>query len=62
MLRLLKSDVNGEGIKLNIVDFSLSNEGDVSEADIFFMGGGSDMGQSIVYSHFLKYKNSVAMQ
>ena len=56
----LKKRCEWRGIKVNIVNFSLSNEGDVSEADIFFMGGGSDMGQSRVYSHFLKYKNEVS--
>jgi lipid II isoglutaminyl synthase (glutamine-hydrolysing) len=56
----LKKRCEWRGIKVNIVDFSLSNTGDINEADIFFMGGGSDRGQSIVYSHFLKYKNSVS--
>lgn len=56
----LKKRCEWRGIEAKIVDFSLSNERDVNDADIFFMGGGSDRGQGIVYSHFLKYKNSVS--
>ena len=56
----LKKRCEWRGIKANIIDFSLSNEPNINEADIFFMGGGSDRGQSIVYSHFLTYKNGVS--
>ncbi len=56
----LKKRCEWRGIDVNVVDFSLSNERDINDADIFFMGGGSDRGQSIVYSHFLKYKNGVS--
>ncbi len=48
------------GIEANLVDFSLSSERNLEDADIFFMGGGSDRGQSIVYSHFLEYRNGVS--
>ncbi len=55
----LKRRCEWRGITPNIINFSL-NEGkqDLSEGDIFFIGGGSDRGQSIVYSYFLKYKDS----
>ena len=56
----LKKRCEWRGIDVNVVDFSLSNERNINEADIFFMGGGSDRGQSIVYSHFLKYKNGIS--
>lgn len=56
----LKNRCEWRKIKTNVVDFSIDNEEDLSKADIFFMGGGSDRGQSIVYSHFLKYKNEVS--
>jgi len=56
----LKKRCEWRGIDVNVVDFSLSNERNINEADIFFMGGGSDRGQSIVYSHFLKYKKGVS--
>ncbi len=47
------------GIKANIIDFTVENETDINGADIFFMGGGSDRGQTIVYSHLIKYKNGL---
>src|SRR5664280_748544 len=56
----LKKRCEWRGINVNIVDFSLTSKDDINEADIIFMGGGSDRGQSIVYSHFLKYKNDVS--
>jgi lipid II isoglutaminyl synthase (glutamine-hydrolysing) len=56
----LKKRCEWRGIDVNVIDFSLSNERTINDADIFFMGGGSDRGQSIVYSHFLKYKNGVS--
>jgi len=48
------------GIEANVIDFSLSCERNLEDADIFFMGGGSDRGQSIVYSHFQGYRNDVS--
>lgn len=55
----LKKRCEWRGIKVNIVNFSLSNERDLEVADIFFMGGGSDRGQNIVYSHFGRYRNDI---
>ncbi|MGB9977792.1 type 1 glutamine amidotransferase [Methanobacterium sp.] len=55
----LKRRCEWRGITPNIINFSLNDEKhDLSEGDIFFIGGGSDRGQSIVYSDFLKYKDS----
>lgn len=55
----LKRRCEWREITPNIIDFSLNDEKhDLSEGDIFFIGGGSDRGQSIVYSDFLKYKDS----
>jgi CobQ-like glutamine amidotransferase family enzyme len=55
----LKRRCEWRGITANIINFSLNDEKhDLSEGDIFFIGGGSDRGQSIVYSDFLKYKES----
>ena len=56
----LKKRCEWRGIKANIIDFSLSNEEDIEAADIFFMGGGSDRGQNIVYSHFGNFRNEVS--
>jgi CobQ-like glutamine amidotransferase family enzyme len=54
----LKRRCEWRGITPNIINFSLNDEKhDLSEGDIFFIGGGSDRGQSIVYSDFLKYKD-----
>lgn len=55
----LKRRCEWRGITPNIINFSLNDEKhDLSKGDIFFIGGGSDRGQSIVYSDFLKYKDS----
>jgi lipid II isoglutaminyl synthase (glutamine-hydrolysing) len=56
----LKKRCEWRGINVNVVNFSLNHEEDINDADIIFMGGGSDRGQSIVYSHFLKFKNVVS--
>jgi lipid II isoglutaminyl synthase (glutamine-hydrolysing) len=47
------------GITANIIDFTFNQEQDLSEGDIFFIGGGSDRSQNIVYPHILKYKNQM---
>lgn len=55
----LKRRCEWRGITPNIINFSLNEEKhDLSDGDIFFIGGGSDRNQSIVYSDFLKYKDS----
>jgi len=55
----LKRRCEWRGVTPNIINFSLNDEKhDLNEGDIFFIGGGSDRSQSIVYSDFLKYKES----
>ena len=53
----LKKRCEWRGIKANIVNFTVENDMELAEADIFFMGGGSDRGQSIVYSDLTRYRN-----
>ena len=47
------------GIQSKIVEFSMNHEIPLEEGDIFFIGGGSDRGQNIVYSHLLKYREEM---
>ncbi len=47
------------GIQPNIVNFSINQEVSLQGGDIFFIGGGSDRGQSLIYSHLLKYKKEL---
>jgi len=56
----LKKRCEWRGIKVNVINFSLSNEVDITDADVLFMGGGSDRGQNLVYSHFGRFKNQVS--
>jgi CobQ-like glutamine amidotransferase family enzyme len=37
----------------------MNHEVPLDEGDIFFIGGGSDRGQNIVYSHLLKYREEM---
>ncbi|MGB9937323.1 MAG: type 1 glutamine amidotransferase [Methanobacterium sp.] len=54
----IKKRCEWRGIKANIINFSLSEQKkDIDEGDIFFIGGGSDRGQSIVYGDLLSYNN-----
>lgn len=46
------------GIDVNIIEFNdKSDENILKKGDLFFIGGGSDRLQKLVYNHFLKYKN-----
>lgn len=55
----LKNRCEWRDIKVNVHNFSLDHKiNDLNEGDLFFIGGGSDRGQNIVYSDFLKYSNS----
>lgn len=55
----LKNRCEWRGIKVNIVNFSLDDKiNDLNKGDLFFVGGGSDRGQNIVYSDFLNYSDS----
>lgn len=52
----LKKRCEWRGIKVNIVNFTVDSDIDLGETDVFFMGGGSDRGQSIVYSDLTQYQ------
>lgn len=56
-VKCLKKRAEARGITVNIISFN-DNENDMklSDADIIFMGGGSDRSQQLVYKDFLKYK------
>lgn len=47
------------GIKVEVVGFSMNHEAPLEDGDLFFIGGGSDRGQNIVYSHLLKYREEM---
>ncbi|NYB52857.1 MAG: glutamine amidotransferase [Methanobacteriaceae archaeon] len=47
------------GIKVKVVGFSMNQEAPLRDGDLFFIGGGSDRGQNIVYSHLLKYRKEM---
>ncbi len=55
----LKKRCEWLGIQANIVNFSINQEVSLQEGDIFFIGGGSDRGQSLIYSHLQKYKKQL---
>ncbi|SCG85955.1 type 1 glutamine amidotransferase [Methanobacterium congolense] len=52
----LKKRCEWSGITPKITNFDINSEKkDLKDGDIFFIGGGSDRSQNIVYSHFRKY-------
>lgn len=58
-IRCLKKRAQDRGIDVNVYNFSENNEKpDLDNGDIFFMGGGSDRNQQLVYKDFLQYKES----
>lgn len=55
----LKKRATARGIEVNVIPFSdEENDVDLFDGDIFFMGGGSDKNQQMVYDDFLKYKDT----
>lgn len=57
-IKCLKKRAQERGIDVNIYNFSENNKKpDLQKGDIFFMGGGSDRNQQLVYRDFLKYKD-----
>ncbi len=46
-------------IKVEIRKFTKDKEEDLEEADIIFIGGGSDREQEILFSHILKFKKTI---
>lgn len=55
-IKCLKKRAEDRGIEVNIFNFSDDNKPDLNKGDIFFMGGGSDRTQQLVYKDFLQYK------
>ena len=53
----LKKRAEDRGIKVNVIDFSDDESIDLQDGDLFFMGGGSDRAQQLVYENFLQYKD-----
>lgn len=59
---VLKKRCEWRGISADIIPFSIDREFDLKEADIIFLGGGSDKAQSTMYAHFLNYKDVLKEQ
>lgn len=55
----LKKRCEWRGIDVDVVPFSMNHEVPLEDGDIFFIGGGSDRGQNIVYSHLLGYSDEM---
>jgi CobQ-like glutamine amidotransferase family enzyme len=55
----LRQRCEWRGIEAKVVGFGMNHEVSLDEGDIFFIGGGSDRGQNIVYSHLLKYREEM---
>lgn len=56
-IKCLKKRAEDRNIKVNIHKFFDNKQNsDLSEGDIFFIGGGSDRNQQLVYNDFLQYK------
>jgi hypothetical protein len=55
----LRQRCQWRGIQAHVVGFSMTQEDPLVDGDLFFIGGGSDRGQNIVYSHLLKYSNQM---
>ncbi len=53
----LKKRCEWRGVIANVMPFTIGSEFDLRDADIIFIGGGSDRAQSIMYEHFLAYKD-----
>lgn len=45
------------GIRVEVVNFTREEERSLEDADIIFLGGGSDREQELLYSHLSKFKN-----
>lgn len=53
---VLKKRAEWRNIQVTIVNFTKDEEKNLEEADIIFLGGGSDREQELLYSHILKYR------
>ena len=52
----LKRRCEERGIEVNVINFTDDEKPDLNDGDIFFIGGGSDRAQQLVYKDFLQYK------
>lgn len=52
----IKRRCEWRNIDIEIIPFTIHDKYDFDEIDIFFIGGGSDRGQRIVYKDFLNYR------
>ncbi len=57
-VRCLTKRAETRGIQVNVHNFSDDNKDDLSDGDLFFIGGGSDKSQQLVYRDFLEYKDT----
>ena len=53
----LKRRCEERGIEVNVINFTDDEKPDLNDGDIFFIGGGSDRAQQLVYKDFLQYKD-----
>ena len=56
-IKCLIKRAKSRGIKINLYNFSDDEKYDLTNGDLFFMGGGSDKSQQLVYKDFLQYKD-----
>lgn len=54
---VLKKRAEWRGIEVFVINFTRDDEKNLEEADMIFLGGGSDREQGLLYSHLFKYKN-----
>lgn len=58
-IKCLKKRAEKRGITVHVENFSENKDKpSLTDGDIFFMGGGSDRNQQLVYQDFLKYKQT----
>ena len=55
----LKKRCEWRGINAHLIEFTRDSEPDFENADIVFIGGGSDREQEILYKHLIKYRNTL---
>ena len=56
---VLERRARWRGIEVEVLNFTKDDEEDLSEADIIFLGGGSDREQELIYSHLYKFKGLI---
>lgn len=56
-IKCLKKRCEDRNIGVNVIEYTLDDDVDLSQADLFFIGGGSDRSQQMVCKDFLKHKD-----